>query len=144
MASGVLANRAILVLAGFVGFAVISKVPNTLHTPLMSGTNVVALADQRGVDAPVPVRRVGLLENRLDEHGQLLAPAGGRRGRAVVPLVIARRGHVQPRAHFDDRILRLLRIDERELLAHRYSCAKKAAGRVARGNFTPGLSQNRA
>ena len=27
---------AILVLAGFVGFAVISKVPNTLHTPLMS------------------------------------------------------------------------------------------------------------
>jgi len=30
---------AILVLAGFVGFAVISKIPNTLHTPLMSGTN---------------------------------------------------------------------------------------------------------
>ena len=36
-----LANLAILVLAGFVGFAVISKVPNTLHTPLMSGTNAV-------------------------------------------------------------------------------------------------------
>ena len=32
---------AILVLAGFVGFAVISKVPNTLHTPLMSGTNAI-------------------------------------------------------------------------------------------------------
>src|ERR1700680_4655889 len=31
----------ILVLAGFVGFAVISKVPNTLHTPLMSGTNAI-------------------------------------------------------------------------------------------------------
>ena len=30
-----------LVLAGFVGFAVISKVPNTLHTPLMSGTNAI-------------------------------------------------------------------------------------------------------
>ena len=28
-------------LAGFVGFAVISKVPNTLHTPLMSGTNAI-------------------------------------------------------------------------------------------------------
>jgi len=41
MASGVLANLAILVLAGFVGFAVISKVPNTLHTPLMSGTNAI-------------------------------------------------------------------------------------------------------
>ncbi|AXX32170.1 NAD(P) transhydrogenase subunit alpha [Actinosynnema pretiosum subsp. pretiosum] len=36
-----LANAAILVLAGFVGFAVISKVPNTLHTPLMSGTNAI-------------------------------------------------------------------------------------------------------
>ena len=28
-------------LAGFVGFEVISKVPNTLHTPLMSGTNAI-------------------------------------------------------------------------------------------------------
>jgi H+-translocating NAD(P) transhydrogenase subunit alpha len=32
---------AILVLAAFVGFQVISKVPNTLHTPLMSGTNAI-------------------------------------------------------------------------------------------------------
>ena len=36
-----LADLAILVLAGFVGFAVISKVPNTLHTPLMSATNAI-------------------------------------------------------------------------------------------------------
>ena len=28
-------------LAAFVGFEVISKVPNTLHTPLMSGTNAI-------------------------------------------------------------------------------------------------------
>ena len=42
MQSGsLLANIAILVLAGFVGFAVISKVPNTLHTPLMSATNAI-------------------------------------------------------------------------------------------------------
>ncbi len=34
-------DLAIVVLAGFVGFAVISKVPNTLHTPLMSGTNAI-------------------------------------------------------------------------------------------------------
>ncbi|KAA9165884.1 NAD(P) transhydrogenase subunit alpha [Amycolatopsis acidicola] len=34
-------SLAILVLAGFVGFVVISKVPNTLHTPLMSGTNAI-------------------------------------------------------------------------------------------------------
>ncbi|MEQ3550574.1 NAD(P) transhydrogenase subunit alpha [Pseudonocardia nematodicida] len=41
MSSELLSNIAILVLAGFVGFAVISKVPNTLHTPLMSGTNAI-------------------------------------------------------------------------------------------------------
>jgi H+-translocating NAD(P) transhydrogenase subunit alpha len=34
-------NLAILVLAAFAGYLVISKVPNTLHTPLMSGTNAV-------------------------------------------------------------------------------------------------------
>ena len=32
---------ALIVLAGFVGFSVISKVPNSLHTPLMSGTNAI-------------------------------------------------------------------------------------------------------
>jgi H+-translocating NAD(P) transhydrogenase subunit alpha len=39
--STLLTNIGILVLAGFVGYAVISKVPNTLHTPLMSGTNAI-------------------------------------------------------------------------------------------------------
>ena len=36
-----LQNLAILVLAGFAGYLTISKVPNTLHTPLMSGTNAI-------------------------------------------------------------------------------------------------------
>jgi NAD(P) transhydrogenase subunit alpha len=36
-----LTELAILVLAAWVGFEVISKVPNTLHTPLMSGTNAI-------------------------------------------------------------------------------------------------------
>jgi NAD(P) transhydrogenase subunit alpha len=36
-----LTNLATLVLAAFVGYAVISKIPNTLHTPLMSGTNAI-------------------------------------------------------------------------------------------------------
>jgi NAD(P) transhydrogenase subunit alpha len=40
-ASTLVTNLAVLVLAGFVGYAVISKVPNTLHTPLMSGTNAI-------------------------------------------------------------------------------------------------------
>jgi len=39
--SPLVVNIAILVLAGFVGYTVISKVPNTLHTPLMSGTNAI-------------------------------------------------------------------------------------------------------
>jgi len=37
----IVTELAILVLAGFIGYAVISKVPNTLHTPLMSGTNAI-------------------------------------------------------------------------------------------------------
>jgi H+-translocating NAD(P) transhydrogenase subunit alpha len=41
IASTLTTNLSILVLAGFVGYAVISKVPNTLHTPLMSGTNAI-------------------------------------------------------------------------------------------------------
>jgi NAD(P) transhydrogenase subunit alpha len=39
--SRLVTNLALLVVAGFVGYAVISKVPNTLHTPLMSGTNAI-------------------------------------------------------------------------------------------------------
>ncbi|GAA5120662.1 MULTISPECIES: NAD(P) transhydrogenase subunit alpha [Haloechinothrix] len=41
MDSELVQNLGILVLAGFAGFLVISKVPNTLHTPLMSATNAV-------------------------------------------------------------------------------------------------------
>ena len=36
-----LTELTILVLAAFVGFEVISKVPNTLHTPLMCATNAI-------------------------------------------------------------------------------------------------------
>jgi NAD(P) transhydrogenase subunit alpha len=32
----------VLVLAAFVGFEVITKVPPTLHTPLMSGSNAIS------------------------------------------------------------------------------------------------------
>jgi NAD(P) transhydrogenase subunit alpha len=32
----------ILVLAVFVGFEIITKVPSTLHTPLMSGSNAIS------------------------------------------------------------------------------------------------------
>ena len=37
-----LVSVTILVLAVFVGFEVITKVPSTLHTPLMSGANAIS------------------------------------------------------------------------------------------------------
>ena len=39
--SHLIAPLTVLVLAVFVGFEVISKVPTTLHTPLMSATNAI-------------------------------------------------------------------------------------------------------
>jgi proton-translocating NAD(P)+ transhydrogenase subunit alpha len=41
MSATLLAEIYVLVLAVFVGFEVISKVPVVLHTPLMSGTNAI-------------------------------------------------------------------------------------------------------
>lgn len=40
--SEVLVSVTVLVLAGFVGFEVIRRVPPTLHTPLMSGANAIS------------------------------------------------------------------------------------------------------
>ncbi|TDI71468.1 MAG: NAD(P) transhydrogenase subunit alpha [Bacteroidetes bacterium] len=37
-----LENIIVFVLAGFIGMEVISKVPQTLHTPLMSGSNAIS------------------------------------------------------------------------------------------------------
>jgi NAD(P) transhydrogenase subunit alpha len=41
MSDALLGEITVLVLAIFVGFEVISKVPTILHTPLMSGTNAI-------------------------------------------------------------------------------------------------------
>ena len=41
MSGALLAETYVFVLAVFVGFEVISKVPVVLHTPLMSGTNAI-------------------------------------------------------------------------------------------------------
>jgi H+-translocating NAD(P) transhydrogenase subunit alpha len=40
-ATGIIGYLTIFVLAAFVGFEVISKVPSILHTPLMSGSNAI-------------------------------------------------------------------------------------------------------
>jgi NAD(P) transhydrogenase subunit alpha len=42
MTTELLVEIYVLVLAVFVGFEVISKVPPTLHTPLMSGSNAIS------------------------------------------------------------------------------------------------------
>jgi proton-translocating NAD(P)+ transhydrogenase subunit alpha len=39
---GLLAGITIFVLAIFVGFEIITKIPPTLHTPLMSGSNAIS------------------------------------------------------------------------------------------------------
>jgi NAD(P) transhydrogenase subunit alpha len=41
VSSELIVELTVLVLAAFVGIEVISKVPTTLHTPLMSGTNAI-------------------------------------------------------------------------------------------------------
>lgn len=40
--SALIVGITVFVLAAFVGFEVISKVPPTLHTPLMSGANAIS------------------------------------------------------------------------------------------------------
>ena len=52
----------ILVLAAFVGFEVISKVPTTLHTPLMSQTNAI-----HGIVVLGGLIVVGYADSTLDE-----------------------------------------------------------------------------
>jgi NAD(P) transhydrogenase subunit alpha len=42
MAEGIIAGLVVFVLASFVGFEVINKIPPTLHTPLMSGSNAIS------------------------------------------------------------------------------------------------------
>lgn len=42
MSAEFIAGIVVFVLAAFVGFEVIAKVPRTLHTPLMSGANAVS------------------------------------------------------------------------------------------------------
>jgi H+-translocating NAD(P) transhydrogenase subunit alpha len=42
MSEGLVTGLVVFVLASFVGFEVINKVPPTLHTPLMSGSNAIS------------------------------------------------------------------------------------------------------
>ncbi len=42
MAETLIAGLVVFVLASFIGFEVINKIPPTLHTPLMSGSNAIS------------------------------------------------------------------------------------------------------
>ena len=56
----------VLVLAIFVGFEVISKVPTTLHTPLMSATNAIHGIVLAGAIVIVARLFTGECDHRLD------------------------------------------------------------------------------
>jgi NAD(P) transhydrogenase subunit alpha len=62
----------IFVLAAFVGFEVIAKVPTTLHTPLMSQTNAI-----HGIVVLGGLIVVGLSDNLLNEVIGTIAIAFG-------------------------------------------------------------------
>ena len=64
MTTSFLLELTVLILAAFLGFEVVSKVPTLLHTPLMSGTNAVhgivvvgaiLVAGYPGQDVPIQV-----------------------------------------------------------------------------------------
>ena len=63
---------AIVVLSGFLGFQLISKVPNTLHTPLMSGTNAI-----HGIVVLGGLLLIGPAEGFLEELLLVIAIAFG-------------------------------------------------------------------
>ena len=42
MAEGLMIGLVVFTLATFIGFEVINKIPPTLHTPLMSGSNAIS------------------------------------------------------------------------------------------------------
>jgi H+-translocating NAD(P) transhydrogenase subunit alpha len=67
-----LTELTILVLAAFVGFEVISKVPNTLHTPLMSATNAI-----HGIVLLGGILIIGEATGALDEFLLVIAIAFG-------------------------------------------------------------------
>ena len=63
-----LTNIIIFVLASFVGFEIISKVPQTLHTPLMSGSNAIS-----GITIVGALVAAGMLESPWAQWLGLLA-----------------------------------------------------------------------
>ena len=62
----------LLVIAAFVGFEVISRIPNTLHTPLMSATNAI-----HGIVVLGGILLIGEVDGTLDKVLCVIAIAFG-------------------------------------------------------------------
>src|SRR4051794_12391175 len=62
----------LMVIAAFVGFEVISRVPNTLHTPLMSATNAI-----HGIVVLGGILLIGEVDGALDKTLCTIAIAFG-------------------------------------------------------------------
>ena len=62
---GLIAGLTVFVLAVFIGFEIINKIPPTLHTPLMSGSNAIS-----GITV------VGALISAGSEHSTMAAVLG--------------------------------------------------------------------
>src|SRR5271169_3896057 len=97
---------------------------------------LLALAGQLGVDAPVPVGLVVVVEDLLYLSLQVFLSYRGRGQRPVFPFVVAGFRHAYPQAHLREgrsisrrrgHIGGVLRCDERVLVAHCCSDAKYAA-----------------
>jgi NAD(P) transhydrogenase subunit alpha len=82
MAEGLIAALVVFVLASFVGFEVINKVPPTLHTPLMSGSNAISgiavlgailIAGQRNLNVTVIVGVIAVALATINVVGGFLA-----------------------------------------------------------------------
>ena len=128
-----LTELAILVLAAFVGFEVISKVPNTLHTPLMSATNAI-----HGIVLLGAILVIGPADGFLNELLLVIAIAFGTinvvggflvtdrmlgmfKGRKPDPEARGGRGDSEPRRRRQPALHRRL------LAVHRSACAWCAA-----------------
>ncbi len=100
MTNELLNELTFFVLAVFVGFEVISKVPTILHTPLMSGTNAIhgiilvgALLIAAGANSPVTIvlglvavtRATTNVEGGFVVTDRMLAMFKGRQPAAKVP-----------------------------------------------------------
>src|ERR1017187_8097886 len=108
---------------------------------------LLALAAQLGVDAPVTVGLVVVVEDFLYFSFQVLLSFCGRGQRPVLPFVIAGFRHAYPQAHLREgrSISRLrghiggvLRCDERVLVAH---CCSDAKASSRAGSHRPALPE---